>query len=703
MKTTLRSQVVAAWAVALMVMMGGCGDDKAPAMVRDGGPDTAQGGQGGFGGAAASDGGLQDDAAGDGGGADAAIALLSITITPANPTVAIGTQQALTATAVYSDNSARNVTSEAIWASSQEAVATVSNVVGMHGLATSVAQGMTNITASLAGMIGSTTVTVTAATLDSITVEPAAPSVPAGLSQAFTAVARFSDGSAQDLTGQVVWSSSTPAVASISNANADMGMAKALAMGTTTIAAAFGGKLGSTEMTVTTATLTGILITPAQAAIAAGTDQQYLATGLFSDDSTKDLTEQVTWAASDTAKVTISNTDGSRGLAEGKSVGEVTITATLGTVMGTTTLAITNAVLESITIDPIAPKAVRGTNVQFSASGSYSDGSTQDLTNQVIWTSGTPATATISNAEGSRGLAATQAEGSSVITAALGSVNANTTLTVTAVALTSIAIDPPSATVAKFSQVPLRAIATFADTTTQDVTMQAAWASSDGNIVSISNASQTRGVATAQAEGTAMLSATFQGVVGTANITVTDATIRMITVTPVAPSIPNGTTVEFVATATFSDGTTQDVTAQATWTSESHAVAVISNAPSKRGVATAKGAGTTNISALLGGVTGSTSLTVVQATLMSITVTPANSSAAAGEMVAFKAIGNYSNDITQDITSQVKWASSAEAVATVSNAAGTKGNVKAVSVGSTMIEARLRQIRGRTNFTVGQP
>ena len=710
MKTTLRSQMVSACAAALMVVLGGCGDDiRVVVVMSDGGQDTAQGGQGGIpdGGsdAAARDGGgLQGDgAAGDGGGADAQAQLVSVTITPANASIAKGTRQSLAATAVYSDNSTRNITSEATWSSSQEPVATVSNAAGTQGWVTSVAEGMTSITASLAGLLGSTTFTVTPAVLESVTVEPSAPFVPAGLSQAFTAVGRFSDGSVQDLTSQAMWSSSIPTVATVSNVMADAGLAKALTVGSSTIAAAFAGKMGSVSMTVTAATLATILITPSQAAIAAGTNQPYLATGVFSDNSTKDLTEQVVWTTSDATKATISNIDGSRGSAEGKVVGNVTITASLGSVMGTTNLSITNAVLEAITIDPIAPKVVKGTNVQFSASGTYSDGSTQDLTGRVTWTSATPATATISNAAGSQGLAAPQAAGTSLITATISGVSANTTLTVTAAALVSIAVDPVAATVAKFSQVPLRATATFADATTQDVTMQAAWVSSDGAIVSISNASKTRGVATAQAAGTAMLSATFQGIVGSATINVTDATLTTITVTPAASSVIDGANVDFVATATFSDGTMQNVTARATWSSASHAVAVISNASGKKGMATAKGAGTTNISALLGGVTGTTSLTVVQATLLSIAITPANSTGALGTMVPFKAIGTYSGNITQDITSLVKWDSSAKAVASVSNAARTKGNVTALSLGPTTIEVKLRQIKGSTMFTVVQP
>ena len=47
----------------------------------------------------------------------------------------------------------------------------------------------------------------------------------------------------------------------------------------------------------------------------------------------------------------------------------------------------------------------------------------------------------------------------------------------------------------------------------------------------------------------------------------TGATLTTITVTPANPNILAGATQSFTATGTYSDGSTQDVTSQATWTS----------------------------------------------------------------------------------------------------------------------------------------
>src|SRR3989442_10432356 len=113
-------------------------------------------------------------------------------------------------------------------------MATISNAGGSQGLATSVAAGTTTITATLGGVSGNTTLTVTAANLSTITVTPTAPSIANGTNRQFTATGTYSDFTTQDLTTQVTWSSSSTAVATISNAGRSQGLATSVAPGTTT-------------------------------------------------------------------------------------------------------------------------------------------------------------------------------------------------------------------------------------------------------------------------------------------------------------------------------------------------------------------------------------------------------------------------------------------------------------------------------------
>lgn len=82
--------------------------------------------------------------------------------------------------------------------------------------------------------------------------------------------------------------------------------------------------------------------------------------------------------------------------------------------------------------------------------------------------------------------------------------------------------------------------------------------------------------------------------------------IASIAVTPANPSIAHPNTQQFVATATMDDGSTRVVTSVVEWASATPAKATIDAA----GLATTVAAGTSVISATLGGKSGSTTLTV---------------------------------------------------------------------------------------------
>jgi hypothetical protein len=161
-------------------------------------------------------------------------------------------------------------------------------------------------------------------------------------------------------------------------------------------------------------TLSSILVTPASADLAVGATRQFTATGTYSDDSIADITSQVTWASSNNMIAAIT----SAGLATGIAVGNTNITATLsGTTSPSVNLSIvTTPTLSSIEIQPESPANLTvGSTGQLTAIGTYSDGSTEDITSQVTWTIYDTAIATVSSA----GLATGVMAGNAYITAAL--------------------------------------------------------------------------------------------------------------------------------------------------------------------------------------------------------------------------------------------------------------------------------------------
>jgi len=171
--------------------------------------------------------------------------------------------------------------------------------------------------------------------------------------------------------------------------------------------------------------LVSIAITPATPSVAKGATQQLKATGTFSDTSTGDLTNSVSWSSGTPAIATV---NASSGLVQTVTVGSTVITATSDTISASITLNVTAATLEAIAVTPNPAFSGVGLTSQLAATGTYTDGSTADVTNLAIWTSGTTSIATIG---AGTGLATGVSLGSTTISAAIGSLSASAPLSIT--------------------------------------------------------------------------------------------------------------------------------------------------------------------------------------------------------------------------------------------------------------------------------
>ena len=122
---------------------------------------------------------------------------VSIAVTPANPSVTVGKTQQFTATGTYSDNSTQNLTSSVTWASSNISIATINST----GLATAATAGATAISATMGGVVGSTTFTVVSTSSISVSISPKRGGLTVGQTLSVTATV------ANDPLGQgVTWS-----------------------------------------------------------------------------------------------------------------------------------------------------------------------------------------------------------------------------------------------------------------------------------------------------------------------------------------------------------------------------------------------------------------------------------------------------------------------------------------------------------------
>ena len=261
--------------------------------------------------------------------------LTQIIIAPANPLITKGETLQLTATGIFDDGTQHALGTSVTWQTSQSAVATINT----EGNVTGVSEGVAQVSAAYQGVTGSTSVTVGASALLSITVSPNQSSLPVGESEQLTATGNFSDGTVQNLTQSATWSSSALGVATITAG----GLATGVTTGTSSISATMGSITGSTTLTVTVTApvLVSIAVTPGNASITVGTKQQFTATGTYSDASTQNLTSTAAWSSSAPSVATISDASGSQGLATTAGLGTTTMQATSGAINGSTPLTVT--------------------------------------------------------------------------------------------------------------------------------------------------------------------------------------------------------------------------------------------------------------------------------------------------------------------------------------------------------------------------
>jgi len=159
--------------------------------------------------------------------------------------------------------------------------------------------------------------------------------------------------------------------------------------------------------------LLSIVVTPATTSLAKGLSQQFIATGHFSDTSTANLTQTAVWSSSNQSVATINTS----GLAHSFALGSTTITATSGSITGSETLTVTPAELASFVVAPSTVLSGVGLTAQLTATGTYTDATTANLTSQVNWASRDSSIATV-NAQ--TGVTTGVALGNTTIDATIG-------------------------------------------------------------------------------------------------------------------------------------------------------------------------------------------------------------------------------------------------------------------------------------------
>jgi len=430
----------------------------------------------------------------------AAKRLVSVAIVPSTSTIPLGNNRQFRASALFSDGSKTDVTTTATWNSAQPKVAFISAA----GMATTKAIGETDISAVYESVSGSSALTVDPPALVSIAVTPQGPLLTPHHSVQLSATGTFTDGSSQDLSSAVTWSSTVTGVLTISST----GLATGNSPGAANVIAGMGLIAGSDKLAVALPTLVSIALSPRGITLTPTHSAQLKAVGTYSDASTQDISASVAWSTIPDGIVAVST----KGLATGKALGAATISAVSDTVSAMDTVTVLAPTLKSISVKPSGVSIPLGENQQLSATGTYNDGSAQDLTSFVQWASSSPTILSFSSV----GVATGDALGTVTVTATSGAIRATSQLQVGPPVVVSFSVAPANSVLAVGAQEQLNALAKFSDGTTQNITTSMSWSSANPAIASVSN----QGLLLAQHAGETIISVSSDSVVGSVNVTV---------------------------------------------------------------------------------------------------------------------------------------------------------------------------------------
>lgn len=661
-----------------------------------------------------------------------AATIVRVEVTPGPLTLSPTATQQYTATAVFDDGSRQPITAIAEWTTSDSRVARVSTAHGSRGLVTARDPGTVEIRA--AHLLpdgkkekGFSTLTVFAGSIVQLKTRPTSKDkLEVGLPQQFSARAVYSQGNYEaDVTEDCNWSSSNPAIATVSNTGETKGLVNPVAVGQVTITANHpaSGKTNSDGLSRVLPAVDHIEFDEESTSIVLGRGMRtQLDVYAYRTDGTRtNISDEVIWNPATSALFTIGEGDDDGGLLTAVADGEATVHA-VDERRGLTTAQQTpgahikiGGVLQSLTITPNPFRVGVAEQKTASAKGQLSSGlTTSELRKVVNWSVGDPSKASL-GVDGEVG----KVTGKVLGTTTLQAVEPITGITSAAIpleirgAITSIEVEPATVTTALGIDYQLRAYANRTDGSRSNITSSVQWSSSIAGVVQFVGGGKIRG----QGNGTTTIIATDPASGKSSNATATNSTVTVagtLTALHVEPfTVPFLETRKAKAIGDLSTGgQTSDLRETVQWTLDNPALAIVGPTPPSGGGNPGLEIG--EVSALASG------LTTIRARepITGISSTEGSNLQILGDIVAvdleapngglvpvngtstMKARATLTDGVKSNISDKCDWTVDDTSIATVDNQLPEKGKVTGLVFGATTT-VRIN-CRGFTDFAAIQ-
>jgi len=528
------------------------------------------------------------------------------------------------------------------------------------------------------------------------------------------AIGFYSNGNHSDISDQVTWSSSD---SSIINFTGNEGEFEAVGAGSVDITATVPSSLAGTSAVkyavsggdstpvvrstnvinyTVTVDVSGTGITELFVhsnrgpVLMVGSTTQMTSSAVHSNGSSYDFTNTTTWTSSDPSVATV-NADG---VLTGVSSGFVTITGESNGLTNSYRIRVTSAEinLDSLRIHAEQSTSVSvGHSIKLYAVATLSDGTHYDITADGSWSTGDASKALVNSSHSPlAGRVDGIAAGSVPISVTFDGQSATLDVEVIDDVPVALTITVPDTTLYLHADTQASVTAQYADGRKKDVTSQSTFSVSVQGVIDVSNAVDSAGKVHALSAGSTHLNVAYKGLTHFVTITVVDLAVTDLAITPSSFTLDIGKDVAYIVTATYSDGSTADVSSTATSKVSDTTVASAAN-----GNLHSLAAGTATLTVSFKSSSATAAITVRQATLQSIAITAAVTSIETGDSSQFSATGTYSDGHTSDESAHVAWDVSDGSIGSIS----ATGNFVALASGTTSVSASLDGVSS-SNVTV---
>ncbi|MFA4134124.1 MULTISPECIES: Ig domain-containing protein [unclassified Brevibacillus] len=486
----------------------------------------------------------------------------SLYINPAFLTMKSGDKKDVIVNASFANGTSEEVTSKVEWSSDN------ADVVFANGKTVSAYKsGTANVTAKYGGKTATLVVDVDVP--QNLTADITTVAIPVGGAKQVTVKAAYpGGGSAEDVTQKVVWTSSAPNVASVRQ-----GLITGVSTGSATVTATYGTR--TVNISVSVGVMQTLTVDKKKIVLANGKSETVKLTAAYADGTNKDVTDTATWSTASAAVAEVMN-----GKITATGAGKTTVTGTFDGKSVSIAVEVDQAT--NLSVDPrmLILNVNESKDIKLSATNSA--GNSDNVTSDAEWSSSSLKVADVVN-----GRVTGLSNGRATITAKYGGKSISIPVEVGIVS--KLEADKRFVSTKSNSNVQVTLTATFSDGRTMDVTNLADWKTSNYKVADVA-----KGLVSGRAYGKTTVTARYND--KSVSIPVDVDMLKYLKTDVVQLVMNKGETKQVSAIATYMDGSEQNVSKPALWTTTRLLVADV-----KDGVIKATGSGKATIYVQYGG------------------------------------------------------------------------------------------------------